>query len=67
MVGNWAPGLQTEVKKGEKVEVVRRCGRPKDKRETLDKDTSFCDRLISEKASVERQKRKSLKTGLGCV
>lgn len=34
LVGNWAPGLQTEVKRGEKVQVVRRRGRPKDKRNT---------------------------------
>ncbi len=46
LVGNWAPGLQTEVKRGEKVQVVRRLGRQKDKRETMDKDKSFCDRLI---------------------
>lgn len=46
LVGNWAPELQTDVKGGGKVEVVRRRGRPKDERETVDKDMSICDRLV---------------------
>lgn len=46
LVGNWALGLQTEVKRGEKVQVVRRCGRPTDKKENAVKDKSFCDKLI---------------------
>lgn len=46
LVGNWAPELQTDVKGGERVQVVRRRGKPKDKRETPDKDKSICDGLV---------------------
>ena len=51
LVGNWAPGLQTDLKRREKVQVVRKRGWPKDKREASDKEKSFCDRLISVRAT----------------
>lgn len=65
-VGNWAPGLQTEVKKEEKVPVVRRRSRPEVKRQTLDTDKLLYDRLISVSERASKGGRKFRKACLGC-